>query len=134
MLRFVVFSSAIATAVGCTAVPSTSRDESPLSGHWGGEHVALIFTDSGATLEYDCAHGGIAEPVHPAGGRFAVNGFHVREHGGPMREGEIPDTVPARYLGVARGDNLTLRVIVGPDTLGPFELRRGVEARVYKCL
>jgi hypothetical protein len=53
-----------------------------------------------------------------------------------MREGERPDSMPARFVGRVAGDRMTLRVYVGtrPDTLGPFDLRRGSEARVIKCL
>jgi hypothetical protein len=58
----------------------------------------------------------------------------VREHGGPIRVGEVPDSLPARYAGHVRGDRMTLRVLVGADTLGPFELRRGAEPQLFKCL
>jgi len=33
------------------------------SGTWGGEHIGMIITDSSATLDYDCAHGSIDEPI-----------------------------------------------------------------------
>jgi hypothetical protein len=42
--------------------------------------------------------------------------------------------VPARYAGHVRGDRMTLRVLVGADTLGPFELRRDAEPQLFKCL
>jgi hypothetical protein len=99
--------------------------------------VALELTPAGGTIEYDCAHGGLAEPVRPGSdGEFEATGVHVREHGGPVREGERPDSVPARYVGRVRGDRMTLRVYAGsrPDTLGPFELRSGDEPRLFKCL
>jgi hypothetical protein len=69
-------------------------------------------------------------------GEFEAIGVHVREHGGPVREGERPDSIPARYVGRVTGDRMTLRVYAGsrPDTLGPFELRRGGEPRLFKCL
>jgi hypothetical protein len=123
------------TIIGCVGTdPSKPGNGTPLVGRWGGEHIALVLTDSVGSVEYDCAHGGIAGPVQPLGGRFEVTGVHVREHGGPVREGERPDTVPARYLGQVRGDRLELRVVVAGDSLGPFELRRGAEPRLFKCL
>lgn len=122
-------------ALGCApAGPSPADGEAPLTGRWGGEHVALTLSDQGGTVEYDCAHGGISEPVRSAAGRFAAAGVHVREHGGPVRVDERPDSLPARYVGTVSGDRLTLQVVVGPDTLGPFALRRGAEPRLYKCL
>lgn len=119
---------------GCTAV-SNPRDGTTVVGPWNGPHASLTLTDSGGTIEYDCAHGGLREPVEPdATGRFAVTGVHVREHGGPSRIGEDPDSAAARYVGQVIGDALTLRVFVGPDSLGPFTLRRDGQPRLFKCL
>lgn len=121
--------------VGCTPSGPLPNDGVPVTGAWGASHAALTLTDTGGSIEYDCAHGGFRSPLRPdAAGRFAVDGVHVREHGGPVRMGEIPDSVPARYLGRVNGDRMTLRVLVGADTLGPFELRRGAEPRLFKCL
>jgi hypothetical protein len=46
----------------------------------------------------------------------------------------VPDSMPAQYVGKVQGDQLTLRVIVGTETLGPFTLKRGGESRLLKCL
>jgi hypothetical protein len=121
--------------VGCTSAGPSPSDRVPLTGAWGATHAALTLTDIGGSIEYDCAHGALGAPVRPdAAGRFTVDGVHVREHGGPVRIGEVPDSVPARYLGRVSGDRMTLRVLVGADTLGPFELRRGAEPRLVRCL
>jgi hypothetical protein len=136
-MRWCVFAATL-TLAGC--VPSTNTGGGagqPLTGRWGGEHVSLDLTSGGGSVEYDCAHGGLSESLRPhAGGRFEARGVHVREHGGPIREGERPDSLPARYVGRVDGSRMTLRVLVGerPDTLGPFELREGAEPRVYRCL
>ena len=66
--------------------------------------------------------------------RFVTTGFHVREHGGPIREGEPVDSVPATYLGSVVGDRMTLRAVAGTDTLGPFVLQRDATPQLYKCL
>jgi hypothetical protein len=121
------------SALHCTSVGSPPS--APVTGRWGGTHVALTLSESGGTIEYDCAHGGIRAPLRPGqDGRFEVDGVHVREHGGPVRVGEVPDSVAARYTGRIAGERMTLRVLVGSDTLGPFELRRGAEPRLFKCL
>jgi hypothetical protein len=127
-------------AMLAACAPATTTDGtpgSPVSGRWGGEHVALELTATGGAIEYDCAHGGLTQPVRLSSqGAFEVLGIHVREHGGPIREGERPDSLPARYVGRVTGDRMTLRVYAGsrPDTLGPFELRREGEPRLFKCL
>jgi hypothetical protein len=123
---------------GCApAATSDNPPGEPLTGTWGGEHVRLELSPAGGAVEYDCAHGGLTEPMRPgARGDFEVRGVHVPEHGGPIRQGERPDSMPARFVGRVDGDRMTLRVFTGtrPDTLGPFELRRGGDARVFKCL
>jgi hypothetical protein len=58
----------------------------------------------------------------------------VREHGGPERVGEVPDSEPARYLGRVTGDHMVLQVLVGSDTLGPFTLQRGTAPQLFRCL
>ena len=119
--------------------PTPVIDRAPppaADGEWGGEHIALTLGPVGGTVEYDCAHGSLSVALQPNGaGAFDVPGMHVRERGGPVREGEAVDSVPARYVGTLAGDKMSLRVVVaGADTLGPFELRRGEAARVFKCL
>jgi len=134
--RFVVQTIALSfvlSAAKCNPV-GTSAD---VSGPWGGEHIALVVSDTGSTIEYDCANGTIAGPIRPGDdGRFETTGTHVRGHGGPMREGEAPDAHPASYSGHITGDKMTLTVreIDTGTIIGTFTLERGVDARVFKCL
>ena len=136
MRRWLVVRFLALVATACSVSGTRATDEAvPLTGRWGGDHIALTLTAAAGTLEYDCAHGGISEALRPdAAGRVEARGVHVREHGGPVREGERPDSVAARYVGRVQGDRLELSVFVGGDTLGPFELRRGAEARLFRCL
>lgn len=107
----------------------------PVTGDWGGDHIALSLTSAGGSVEYDCAHGGLFEPIRPdARGVFEAAGVHVREHGGPVREDERPDSIPALYTGTVRGNRMTVRVFAAADTLGPYQLERGTVPRVLKCL
>jgi hypothetical protein len=108
-----------------------------LIGDWGGEHIALTITPAGASLEFDCAHGTIGEPIQPAGGgTFDASGVYVREHGGPIREDEPPDSHPARYQGRIDGSRMALTVTLtdGEEWSAQFTLTQGAAARVYKCL
>lgn len=127
----------IVVAVIAAACSGTSSPSPLLQGPWGGDHVALTITSSGAIVEFDCAHGEMtAVPIPDAQGRFAVAGIYVREHGGPIRQGEAPDTHPALYSGVVSADNMTLTVRLTDtgESFGPFTLRSGTSARVFKCL
>ena len=136
-MRFVPSLFALGGVVlqGCSAGSAIWSSGAPLSGQWGGAHADLTLTASGGTISYDCAHGGLGAPAVPdAQGAFSVDGVHVPEHGGPVRVGEVPDTLPARYLGQLRGDRMTLRVLVGADTLGPFDLQLGGSPQLFRCL
>jgi hypothetical protein len=107
------------------------------AGVWGGDHIALFATNSGATLEFDCAHGSINQPVVPdAGGRFDATGVFVLEHGGPVYGGEPEDSHPARFTGVTDGSTMTLTITLTDTntTQGTYVLFRGKVAKLMKCL
>jgi hypothetical protein len=106
-------------------------------GEWGGEHILLAVSLTGGTVEYDCAHGTIGEAIAPDNdGNFTATGVHFREHGGPIREDEVPDEHPAVYSGWTNGRRMTLTVTL-TDTgqvLGPYQLSLGDQAQLFKCL
>ena len=120
---------------GCTVGGGLPSENAGLEGAWGGLHAGLTLTAEGGTISYDCAHGTLDAPVRrDREGRFEVIGVHVREHGGPVREGEVLNSEPARYFGQVTGDHMVLQVLVGSDTLGPFTLQRGVALQLFRCL
>jgi hypothetical protein len=121
----------------CNSGCGSSVSQIDLNGTWGGEHIGILVSDSSATLEYDCAHGTIDEPIIPDDdGNFEVNGVHVFEHGGAIRIDEVPDEHPALYKGHIAGNKMTLiLVITDTDTeIDTFSLTRGVNPLIYKCL
>ena len=104
-------------------------------GDWGGRGARLTVAKDGARLELDCAHGSLGAMTLEEG-RFDVAGRFAREHGGPTRKGEAEDTAPARYRGSVQGHTMTLEVVLeaeGGQTMGPFELTLGGNARLMKC-
>ena len=106
-----------------------------LRGQWGGEHISMQVTETGAQIEYDCAHGRINEKIAPDGdGKFEVKGILSPERGGPVRMGENNDQ-PAVYRGSITDDAMTLTVTLTKDNepAGTFSLTRGKEGRVRKC-
>jgi hypothetical protein len=108
----------------------------PVTGKWGGTHIGLTLTDTGGTIEYDCASGRLVEPLIPGpGGSFAAEGLHAPGHGGPAIEGEVLPTYRTHFTGTVRGDRMTLTGRVENGVLlGPFALRRGAEAGTLRCL
>jgi ketosteroid isomerase-like protein len=114
--------------------PPAGRDAT-LTGSWGGDHVGLEATPTGAQLDFDCAHGTIDEAIRlDADGRFDAKGTYEREGPGPVRK-DVPAKTAARYRGVVRGDTMSLTVEpAGFDAEFPaLELGRGRLPRVRKC-
>ncbi len=104
---------------------------------FGGVGVLLVVREAGADLEFDCAAGRIEEPMtFSADGTFDVDGTFTPGMGGPVREDDPPIPEAARYVGVLRGDRLTLSAILVEDgtTIGPYQLRRGEEPLLRRCL
>ncbi|HEY0994887.1 MAG TPA: hypothetical protein VGD77_02735 [Gemmatimonadaceae bacterium] len=127
---------ALAAGWGCTSGPVFPGDRLP-PGAWGGEHALLMVSDTAATLEFDCASGRIGGPLPVDGdGRFTWEGEYIVGHGGPIRQDEPPDARPATYDGSTNGRDMTLRVRVKDGSIPPleFQLERGRDARVFKCL
>ena len=106
-------------------------------GVWGGDHISLSVADTSTHLELDCAHGDIpAVPTLDRQGQFEVAGTYVREHGGPIRQGEIPDSHPAIYSGLVASTTMTLTIRLSDtnEPVGTFTLVSGSSGRVFKCL
>ena len=126
---FVAFS-----LVACTG--SHAPTELPPGG-WGGEHVSLTVSTMGASLEFDCAHGTVDEaPLLDSQGQFNLRGIYVREHGGPIRDGEPEDSQPALYFGQLEGSRVTISIRLTDEgvLLGPYAAQLGRQPRLFKCL
>src|SRR5437763_859774 len=128
----------MAGVVGLYSCGDTMTAPSRLSpGVWGGDHILMSVTDVSTHVELDCAHGDIPM-VLPLDrqGQFNVAGTYVREHGGPIRQGEIPDSRPAIYSGFVASAmmTLTIRLADTNESLGTFSLASGSSGRVVKCL
>ena len=128
----------VAAVVATSACSSSPSSPSPvLTGMWGGVHIALTVADTGTHIEFDCAHGDIPITlILNARNEFDVPGMFVREHGGPIRVGEMPDSHPAAYAGSVTGTTmvLTVRLTDTNEVFGTFTSSRGSPGRVVKCL
>lgn len=129
--------TALLLVAGACASPMTGPSDSRVAtGTWGGPHIGLSVTDAGAHIEFDCAYGDIARPLTVDDrGTLVVDGVFVREHGGPVREGEEGDKRPARYSGRIDGTTMTLDVILkdANEKIGTFTLQHGAAPGVRKC-
>ena len=131
MFRLVIAAAALS---GCTSLQVAPR---PLTGSWGGMHVGLALDAAAGQLDYDCAAGTIAGPVMvDSAGRFRATGTHTPGIGGPVRQGHVPLAFSATYQGKISGDAMTLTISVPSRgfLIGPYELRRGADPKLMRCL
>jgi hypothetical protein len=122
--------------IAMTGILQASTLPQEANATWGGEHIELVITDSGAQIEFDCATGTISEPVPlDSTTTFKLKGTFSREHGGPIRKDETPNTAKVTYSGRVENGKMILTVLVdGKDPYeGAFVLERGRAGRVTKC-
>jgi len=102
---------------------------------WGGTHIGLTITVSGANVEYDCAEGEILEPLRLSNGKFSALGLHYMGMGGPIGVDRVHPR-PARYEGRVDGDKMDMTVTLTDtkEQVGTFTLVRGANPHVVKCL
>ena len=102
---------------------------------WGGDHIEMQTTASGARVEFDCAHGTIDERLAPdSQGTFTLKGTFTPETHGPVRD-DGPGPAKATYSGRITRDSMTLHVVIAGDE-GPardFTLTRNRSGRLNKC-
>lgn len=110
-----------AAAGGLTQVPP---------GEWGGDHLALSSTASGAHLKIDCDSGDITQPLTlDAAGAFDLMGTYT------WCPAACFLNLPAHYTGHTDGTTLTLQIAwTDPSgnakTGGPFQVTLGAPAKL----
>ena len=120
------------------AIPAlhAQQDRTADSELWGGRGISLRSRASGASIEFDCGHGSLSQPIQPdANGEFSVSGTYSPEQGGPVQRDSSPESLPATYKGKITGDSMTLEVGLADKERQPppFTLTRGSSGRVVKC-
>jgi hypothetical protein len=125
------------TPANTNAGEQNKSEPKTMTGIWGGMHISLEVTDTGAEVSYDCAHGTVGGPIVPGpDGKFKSRGTHVKEGPGPTREGQDERGEPADYSGSIDGDTMTLTVTLPNtgETVGTFTLTKGARGKIRKCL
>jgi len=115
---------------------STKIDSTLKNGIWGGPHIIMEVTATGASITYDCAVGVIDQKISlDSTGHFDVRGTHTKQHAGPTRSDETPDRHPARYTGQVEGTNMTLLLELTDtkERVGTFSLKLGEQPELTRC-
>jgi hypothetical protein len=104
------------------------------AGLWAGEHIVVDVSQTGANVDFDCAHGQITESITlDRRGDFDVVGTFTPEHGGPVGRDENVPPVGVRYSGHVDRDTMSLAVRRDKESLGAFVLTRGSRPNLRKC-
>jgi hypothetical protein len=115
--------------------PQAASSRQVASGLWGGDHVRMMISRTGARLEYDCADSTIDQPIIlDARGKFTAKGSYTPDRGGPRRSGAAA-AGRARYVGEVSADAMKLTVTLEStkEPVGVFTLRRGKDPLLTKC-
>jgi len=106
------------------------------TGGWGSpqssglDNRLLTVTRTGATFRSECSNGVIEEAIPlDAAGHFDVPGTYQ------IQAGPVGAPRPARYVGFAIGETLTLTIMLAEDnlTFGPFTLTFGQVPEIGSC-
>jgi len=120
---------------GAPSWPSTAQSADESVNVWGGEHVEMELTKTGANLDFDCAVGTIDQPLAlTTDGKFRAAGTYTRESPGPTR-GDGNRAAAATYIGTIKGESMHLEVMLvnSKEAVGTFVLVRGRSGHVMKC-
>ena len=130
---------AITVVLLLALLPFRARAGTSVTGSWGGDHIALVATATGARVELDCGHGRSDEPLQAnADGTFEARGTYVPEEGGPtdLSRPSTARILVVLYKGWTDGGRMRLTVLV-PETgreIGSFSLCSGCQPHLEKCL
>ena len=131
-----VFTAVLGTALACTDRSPTSADTLAARGTWGSSQASLSIADNGATLliraSGNCygAYSQIAQSI-PAG-QFILPGTFTQ------LIGAFPGKVEtaAQFSGLVSGHEMSITITVATQekSIGPFDLRFGVDTVWPACL
>ena len=130
-----VWTPVIQNAARAYGPPQAAQLRRIMPGVWGGDHVRMMVSRTGARLEYDCAESTIDEPIIvDAKGKFTAKGSYTPDRGGPRRTGPAP-APRARYVGEVSADTMKLTVTLEgtKEAVGVFTLKRGEDPLLTKC-
>ena len=107
------------------------------TGDWGGTGIAMTITDSGGSIQFDCADGNITRQLRmKKDGSFAAAGTLTSNGPGPVRADRIPVGRPVMFKGKVEGKmiHLTMTDAKTGEKLGDYTAKHGQEPRLHRCL
>ncbi len=110
-----------------------------LSGDFGGPHVALHVQDGSGTIQFDCAHAKFSDMTTSDANHARALGAFFREHGGPVRVGEVLPPDQAVFLFERRGGVVRLLITTevkdaADIVIGTFTVKKNQPPQLFRCL
>ena len=113
-----------------------TRVKNAVKGIWGGKHIRLEITDSGANLEFDCAHAVVIRPIIPdKNGYFSIFADYTPESFGPVLRDSPVQSYRVKISAQIRNRKMTLTIKRQSTNklLGTFMLAQNQEPFLVKC-
>ena len=110
------------------------RTTAVAKGEWGGSEVAMTVTETGATIQFDCANANITKQLRvKKDGSFVAERTFTRNGPGPVRIDAQATLVAIK--GKLAGKALTLHITDAKtrESLGDFTVRQGESVRLHRC-
>ncbi|GAC1392185.1 MAG: hypothetical protein NVSMB31_10070 [Vulcanimicrobiaceae bacterium] len=106
-----------------------------LQGNFGGAHIALALAAREGTLQFDCAHATVNSLRAVDDTHATALGDYTREHGGPVRAGEVLPSAPVRYQFERHGETVSLAIqTMAGAPLSAFTIKKGAAPQLFRCL
>jgi len=105
-------------------------------GEWGGTGIAMTVTDTGATIQFDCAAGTITKQMRiKRDGSFIAEGTLTRNGPGPVRRDSQPIGRAVIYKGKVNRRSMSLTVTDAKtgEKLSDHTLTAGGAANLHRC-
>jgi hypothetical protein len=121
---------------GAKACPGDVTKTPLANGKWGGVNIELDVTDSGAQLQFNCAHGNIQGRIMTTpDGRFEATGEVIGYIGVEPPPNWRPIRIPAIYNGTITQNSLSIRIteqLTGKE-IATFNLTKDADATFTAC-
>jgi len=118
-----------------TAATAASAAAPVKAGQWGGPHISMTVSSSGAEIEFDCGKATVATVIDAdRDGAFSVSGDFQPERPGPTTPNGPPKR-PMRVSGTVKENDMQVSIVLTDrnEEIGTFTLTFGTVPRLTKC-
>jgi hypothetical protein len=115
---------------------NAQRTQPVAKGDWGGTGIAMTVTDTGGSIQFDCADGTITSELRMKNdGSFRAEGTLTRNGPGPVRTDQTPVGRAVIFKGKVNGKSMSITMTDAKtgERLGEYVATHGQEPRLHRC-